>query len=626
MPADPDNPNYTDRLLFIGHEEGRIRFDHNNNTLHYDYFIKDHLGNIRMVLTEEQKQDIYPAATLEGSPNAAFVEKDYYTIDPSKVAPKTDATGITDYPNHNGNPPVNPNPNSNVTANSAKLYKLNGSTNKTGLGITLKVMVGDRIDILGKSYYFQNNTGGTGANLAIPPLEIVTGLLGGPTGGVAAASHGGVTASQLNGNSNTTTGINTLLTNQTTNAAGAPTVPKAYINYIFFDEQFSVVASGFSKVGSNSVVKTHTDLTNKTAAKNGYVYIYVSNESPVNVFFDNLQVIHTRGQILEETHYYPFGLTMAGISSKALNNAPTNRYKYNGKELQSHEFSDGTGLELYDYGARMQDPQIGRWWVQDKFAEVYVSLNPYQYAANNPIKIVDEAGHLLKDKDGNILATSNGNKIHEKTIATSSSSSIVYRYKNITVYTDAGNPVSAQMVVGFVRKSVSNGKVISTPISSASINGNLVSSNSIKSNCFGYTFANGQAIIMDGIDNIINDEYNFIEKRTGNDVNESLENDADIVVIYGGDFDGENFEDGFAYHVGKKDKNKNWSDKDSYTGVRRGLKSSKDVENSPLSISGNKERLFFRKKDGSKDNPNAVIRITDPEEIKKFIEQLKREQ
>ncbi|MBX3241944.1 MAG: hypothetical protein KIT80_13230 [Chitinophagaceae bacterium] len=93
----------------------------------YDYFLRDHLGNIRMVLTEEQKQDIYPAATLEGnlttggSPNAAFIEKDYYTIDPSKVVPKTDATGITDYPNHNGNPPVNPNPNSNVTANSAKV-------------------------------------------------------------------------------------------------------------------------------------------------------------------------------------------------------------------------------------------------------------------------------------------------------------------------------------------------------------------------------------------------------------------------------------------------------------------------------------------------------------------------
>ena len=31
----------------------------------YNYFVKDHLGNVRMVLTEEVKQDVYPVATLE---------------------------------------------------------------------------------------------------------------------------------------------------------------------------------------------------------------------------------------------------------------------------------------------------------------------------------------------------------------------------------------------------------------------------------------------------------------------------------------------------------------------------------------------------------------------------------
>ncbi|MBX2921173.1 MAG: hypothetical protein KF746_03195 [Chitinophagaceae bacterium] len=255
-------------------------------------------------------------------------------------------------------------------------------------------MAGDKIDIFGKSYYFQNNTGGTGSNSAVPILDILTGLLGGPLGGTAAATHGGITASQLNGIGDVTSGISTLLTNQTTDAAGAPTVPKAYINYIFFDEQFNVVKdaggntiAGFSKVGSNSVVKTHTDLTNKTAPKNGYVYIYVSNESPVNVFFDNLQVIHTRGPILEETHYYPFGLTMAGISSKALNNTPTNRYKYNGIE-HNNDFD----LNMYDAFYRNLDPQIGRFWQIDPEAEMLEDYSPYISMHNNPISNTDPLG------------------------------------------------------------------------------------------------------------------------------------------------------------------------------------------------------------------------------------------
>ncbi len=146
-------------------------------------------------------------------------------------------------------------------------------------------------------------------------------------------------------------------------------------------------------MGGNEEFKVH-QFEELLMEKNGYLYVYVSNESLyIPVYFDNLQVTHVRGPILEETHYYPFGLTMAGISSKAAGSL-INKKGYNANELQSKEFSDGSGLEAYDFNARTYDPQIGRFIQVDPMTDEggQESWSPYHFSYNNPIRYNDPDG------------------------------------------------------------------------------------------------------------------------------------------------------------------------------------------------------------------------------------------
>jgi RHS repeat-associated protein len=91
---------------------------------------------------------------------------------------------------------------------------------------------------------------------------------------------------------------------------------------------------------------------------------------------------------------------MAGISDKAVKaQYAQNKFRYGGKELQNQEFSDGIGLELYDFSSRLQDPQLGVWHNLDILADYAPNFSPYVYCYNNPYEYIDPSGMEGEDGD-----------------------------------------------------------------------------------------------------------------------------------------------------------------------------------------------------------------------------------
>ncbi|HEX7903808.1 MAG TPA: DUF6443 domain-containing protein [Chitinophagaceae bacterium] len=352
-----------DTLQFIGTEDGRVRLKQADSSLQYDYFIKDHLGNVRMVLTEETQTDAYPVASLETTPLSS--ERLYYSkVDSGRV----NKSMVSGYPT---NTYTNPND---------YIQKLSGNEVKVGTGTVLKVMAGDKVNIRVNSWWKSNDTPDT-------PVSPLNDLLSALSGNIGSLGGSHPTSTEITSSGVLSGNATSFLNSQN---GYTTSKPKAFLNWILFDERFAYASSssGFEQVGASNTFTTHAP-SELAISKSGYLYVYVSNETPnINVFFDNLQVTHVRGPLLEETHYYPFGLMQAGISSKALGfGKPENKRKFTSQELD-----EDFGLSWYQHRFRNHDPQIGRFVQIDPLAPKYMHNSTYAYAENRPIDGIDLEG------------------------------------------------------------------------------------------------------------------------------------------------------------------------------------------------------------------------------------------
>lgn len=106
-------------------------------------------------------------------------------------------------------------------------------------------------------------------------------------------------------------------------------------------------------------------------------------------------ITHVGGETYQHVEYLPFGEVFI---EERKTEQDRFTFLYNGKELDPM-------TNLYYYGARYYDPELGIFLSVDPLAEdeLNISFNPYHYTANNPVRFIDPTGMIWEDAEGNEL-------------------------------------------------------------------------------------------------------------------------------------------------------------------------------------------------------------------------------
>ncbi|WP_165824046.1 Ig-like domain-containing protein [Pseudochryseolinea flava] len=345
-----------DVLQFILHPEGRVL--PKGSDWEYQYFLKDHLGNVRIAFTARPKQATTAFANFETATNPEF---ENYTRHDFDLVEHTDAANV-----------------------STHTQKLNGYGNgRVGVARSYTVMPGDEISVKAWAKYMNLSTSASPAGL-INSLSSAFGVSSSSTGDER------ILYDALESYSLSVVGGD--------HEDDDDTAPKVFATILFFDKDYNFLDAAFDQISTvgaqtSSTVKGPHDLIeiSAKAPEAGYAYVFLSNEhyNHVDVYFDDVTFAIKPSAIESVNDYYPFGLTYNSYSRES---STKQNFLYNGKEKQ-----DELDLGWYDYGARMYMSDIGRWGVVDALSEISRRHSPYAYVFNNPMRFIDPDGNAAMD-------------------------------------------------------------------------------------------------------------------------------------------------------------------------------------------------------------------------------------
>jgi RHS repeat-associated protein len=118
----------------------------------------------------------------------------------------------------------------------------------------------------------------------------------------------------------------------------------------------------------------------------GFAYVFLSNENAVEmqIGFDDYEVTHAHSDVIQQSAFYPFGLTYEDYSKEG---SLEQRWKF-----QKQEHINDLGLGWVQFKWRNAMPELGRFFNIDPLSEKYVYNSTYAFSENKVTNHIELEG------------------------------------------------------------------------------------------------------------------------------------------------------------------------------------------------------------------------------------------